>query len=1007
MSEIHTLHERFDKAAPDGLAVNDLTYREIRDHAEALARGLVASGVRHGDVVGLHLDRSPVAIVAMLAVLKAGAAYLPLPTDYPDDRLRHMVRETDAVLVLSESGYQAEVPVRDPRELADVPGTPLPAVGPEDLAYVIFTSGSTGRPKGVGVTHGGAVNLVAAHQSYVHFGPQETVLQLAPTAFDASAFEIWGALANGARLLLAAPTYHALEELPRCLREEQVTTLLLTPALFHVMVDRHLETLGTVRQLVVGGDAMSAGHAHRYVEHKTAQGEPFLFNNVYGPTEGTTLVSSHPMSEVPADAAVLPLGMAIDGADLYLLAPDLRPVRPGERGEIHIGGRAVARGYLKQPARTAESFLPDPFSSTPGSRMYATGDEGRLRPDGLIEFIGRLDTQVKVRGHRVELAEVEQAILSHPAITAACVLLTDEHLVAHIAGTVAREDLLTYLRTTLPEYMLPAQVVEHPALPLTSSGKVDRRVLADHRVAESPEAAAGEELTPAEEVLAEVWRTVLGVAAVGPSSDFFALGGNSLMAIRVLGAAEDRGLILDLPRLFKNTTLRAVCAGLSLSSAATEQADEDEFALLDSEDLAKVPSSVVSAMPATRLQLDMNLESKTSVQATCVDTVSREISLPLKEDALRRALDDIAQGHPILRTRFDLTTFSLPVQLVEPDAAIPLTVDDHQGMDAVGLIVRHENAMRELAAPFDPEVAPLFRVHAARLGEDRFQLSYAFHHAVLDAWSESVLALELLRGYQAHLAGDQATFAPPAPLAEYVKLERAALANEASREYFRGFADAVIPEADRQERRYQTISLRLPDEHARGLAENVAVHGIPVKSQVFAAFYTAVASLSATREPVVGISVNGRPETTGGDRTLGLFLNRLPVRLAPTDTWLGLARAAQQAEQDLLPHRRFPFSEVRDLLGGSPFEMAFSYTLHARNELVDEGLTTRAEDRRVQSTLPVRVEVISDGQLGFSLEITADENRFGVGFALRVGELIREGISRLATAPDSAPANAN
>ncbi|MEU4805362.1 amino acid adenylation domain-containing protein [Actinosynnema sp. NPDC023587] len=1009
MTEFRALHTRFDAAAtaaPDRIAISaddELTYREVRERSDGLARELLAAGVARGDVVGLHLDRSAEAVVAMLAVLKAGAAYLPLPVDHPDERLRHVVAESAARLVLSRTGW-AGVPVLrldEPRPAA--PAVPLPSAAPADLAYVIFTSGSTGRPKGVGVTHGGATNLVAADQEYVRFGPDEVVLQLAPIAFDASAFEIWGALANGGRLVLAAPSYQALEELPRCLVERGVTTLLLTPALFHVMVDRHLGALDGVRQLVVGGDAMSAAHARRYVEHKTALGVEFLFHNVYGPTEATTLVSFHPMRDVPADAAALPLGTAIGGAALHLLGPDLRPVRPGERGEIHLGGVAVARGYVNRPGRTAERFRPDPF--TAGARLYATGDEGRLRPDGLIEFTGRLDDQVKVRGHRVEPGEVEHAVLGHPAVRAACVVLSAGQLVAHVVGEVSRDDLLAHVRSSLPEYMAPGRVVAHDALPLTSSGKVDRRSLAEHALGAPAPAGARADLTPAEAVLAAVWCEVLGVAEVGPDSDFFALGGDSLLAIRVLGEAEDRGLAVPLVSLFRHPTLRGVCAGLELDDRVAAPAEEDGFALLPADDRAKVPAGVVAAMPATRLQLGMVFESMVSAEPVYLDVVSREVALPLRADALRRALDETARRHPALRTRFDLATFAEPVQLVEPDPAIPLVVGDHTGLGPAALAARHEEVMSGLAVPFDPEVAPLIRVHAARLGDDRFRLSYAFHHAVLDGWSESVLALELLRSYRAELAGGTAVFEPPAPYAEYVRLERAALADAGSREYFRRFADGVVPDGERRVPHYRKASLPVAAEHAQALDAHAGTWGIPVKSQVFAAYYAAVAALWERPAPVVGMSVNGRPEVTGADRTLGLFLNHVPVRLEPAGTWLDLARAALAAENDLLPHRRFPYAEVRALLGGPPFEVAFSYVrFHTRDDLLEEGLVTADEDVRDQTSLPVRVEVVNDGPLGITLDVTADEDRFGAGFAHRLAERLRDGIARLATAPETAPA---
>jgi amino acid adenylation domain-containing protein len=963
----------------------------------------------------------------MLAVLKAGAAYLPLPADYPPERLRYMMADADARAVVTsgrlpslvDDDRVAAVTVDDLSGLAAnnpvAPRVDVP-VHPTDLAYVIYTSGSTGQPKGVGVTHRGAVNLVHPEQTYVSFGPEEVFLQLAPIAFDAAAFEVWGALTNGAELVLAAPSYQAIDDLPRCLVTQRITTLLLTPLLFHAMMDRHPECFDGVRQLIVGGDVMSAAVAAAYCERKAALGLDHRLSNVYGPTEATTLVSHHPMRGVPASAPRIPLGRSIRGAAMYLLDQQLAPVPPGGRGEIYLGGSGVAGGYLNQPALTAARFVPDPFADDPGARMYATGDEGQLNDDGLIEYVGRLDDQVKVRGYRVELGEVEQTLRAHRSVRDACVVLhrpggqTDQ-LVAHVVvapgDPVDPRNLVAHLRETLPEYMVPQHFVNHDALPVTATGKADRRALTQHSI-RAPE-PAGQGATaygdPVQDVMAELWRSVLQVDTVPPDADFFALGGDSLLAIRLMAEAEARGLAVRLADLFNRPVLRDLCAGLAVETDRLDAADDT--GMLSAADRGRVPQDIEAAYPASRLQLGMIFESLMSDSGIYIDVISRDVNLPLVPNLLRQAIDEATLRHPVLRTRFDLATFTEPLQLVERIPAVPLRLDDYSALSPQALADRHEATMHALAEPFDPEVAPLLRMHAAILDEHRFRLSYGFNHAILDGWSESVLLLELLRGYDALLKGSSVAAEEPAPLAEFIRLERDALRDERSRAYFRRFAGA-----DRaphlQKPQYRTVTAPVPPDAVVQLTANTGRWGVPLKSQLFAAYYSAVAACWAEPAPVVGLSVNGRPELPGADRTLGLFLNHLPIRLdwQSAPSWEALSRLAFAAETEVLAHRRFPYSEIVKEVGGAPFEVAFSYThLHRRDELLGTGLIGSDEDIRDHTNLPVRVELINDPLgLGMRLRVTVDEQRYGERRLGQLTDQLLRGIDGLARRSGEVPA---
>ncbi|GHA64924.1 MULTISPECIES: condensation domain-containing protein [Streptomyces] len=504
-------------------------------------------------------------------------------------------------------------------------------------------------------------------------------------------------------------------------------------------------------------------------------------------------------------------------------------------------------------------------------------------------------------------------------------------------------------------------------------------------------------------VLARVWEEILGVDGVGPDDDFFSLGGDSLLAVQVVGVAKERGLRLTLLDLFKNPTPRGACTG-STTGAQDEGASEE---LLTPGDRALVPDSAEAAYPATRLQLGLIYENLLSGGRLYIDVVSRAVTLPLDPSALRQAVDRVTRRHPMLRTRFDLTTFSEPMQVVERDVDVPVEQADWSDLGPAAKAERYDEVMRSLHAPFDPEQAPLWRVHAARTGPSEFQLAYAFHHAALDGWSETVLASELIRLYAAVLRGENLELAEPAPAEEYVRLERAALRNDASRRYFEDLGTgpaATLPErGDGTGDPYRKATARIPDDDIQRIQQLGAEWGIPVKSLYLAADCAVQAALAGTTEVTVGLTVSGRPETVGSELTLGLFLNTLPLRLDVAEvSWHTAARRAFEAENGLLGHRRFPDAEVRALLDGIPFPTVFNYVhFHVRDRLLDTGLVTTDEDLRDTSSFPVRVEVIDDPRgRGRLLEVVVDETRYGRGTAEELLQHVLSALHQMAEGPE-------
>ena len=561
---------------PEAVAVSseegDLTYAELDRRAGRLARKLAALGVGPEVVVALAAERSLAAIVGLLGIVKAGGAYLPLDPEYPRERLAWMVADAGARVLLGPAELLPEIPEEirilpleaDPAEIVGT-GGPEPAPPPADaLLYILYTSGSTGRPKGVAVTHRNVVRLVRESR-FADLGPEQVFLQLAPLSFDASTLEIWGPLANGGRLVLFPRERVSLEDLGGVLSEHGVTTLWLTAGLFHPMVDYRLEALRPVRQLLAGGDVLSPAHVRRVLEE--LPGTTLI--NGYGPTEMTTFTCCNPMTSAAEVGPTVALGRPIGNTRVYILDDSLRPVPAGVRGELCASGEGLSRGYFGRPDLTAERFVPDPFAGEPGSRLYRTGDVARFLADGRIEFGGRRDGQVKLRGFRVELGEVESALARHPGVREAVVAVRedggDRRLVAYLvprpqaAEASAEPDLVSsvqsWLTGELPAFMVPSAFVLLDTLPLTPNGKVDRRALpAPDQTASLKEYVPPS--TPLEELVAEVCSSLLGLERVGMRDNFFALGGHSLLATQlVTRLSQEHGMPVTLQMVFSTADL--------------------------------------------------------------------------------------------------------------------------------------------------------------------------------------------------------------------------------------------------------------------------------------------------------------------------------------------------------------------------------------------------------------------------------------------------------------------
>ena len=575
---LHQLFEAQVRDRPHAVAAvygqERLTYGELNRRANQLAHRLQAMGVGPDVLVGIYMPRCLEFIVAVVGIIKAGGAYLPIDTEYPRDRITFMLKDGDVPVLLTKAHLVESIPAHDAEIICLDPGSPdmtmaidLGSRGdpgneatPDSLAYVMYTSGSTGLPKGVAIPQRGIVRLLCG-TDYIQLGPSDRIAQTSTTSFDASTFEIWGALLHGGQLIevpkevLLSPVDFAA-----VLREERISVLFVTTALFNHTVAAIPDAFVTLDVVAFGGEAVDPRWVREGLEH----GSPRLLLHVYGPTEGTTFTTWYPVHYVAPDARTIPIGRPISNTHVYVLDDHLQAVPVGVRGQLCIGGDGLARGYLNRPEITAARFVPNPFDAEPSARLYLTGDVVRYLPNGELEFLGRRDAQVKIRGFRIELGEIEAVLGQHQGVREAVVTVRgnsseEKRIMAYVVPspgqTIAEGDLRRFLEGQLPKFMVPSRFVLLDALPLTANGKVDRRALPDPLRRDLGRASA----VPRDELereLADTWASVLSVSHVGIRDGFFDLGGHSLLAVCLFAQIEERlGIRLPVSVLFQAPTI--------------------------------------------------------------------------------------------------------------------------------------------------------------------------------------------------------------------------------------------------------------------------------------------------------------------------------------------------------------------------------------------------------------------------------------------------------------------
>ena len=902
-----------------------ITYSELNAKANQLAYHLKYLGVQPEIAVGICVYRSLYFIIAILAILKAGGFYVPLDPTYPQERLEFLIEDAQIQVLLTQQQHIPQLPDlsifcfdTDTANLGHYPTTnPVNQSTPENLAYVMYTSGSTGVPKGVCIPHRGVVRLVK-DCNYIDLSADESLLQAAPIAFDASTFEIWGALLNGSRLVILSSQQPTLAEIAQAITDYQITTLWLTAGLFHLMVDEHIESLKSVKQLIAGGDVLSAVHINKLLQ---THPECRVING-YGPTENTTFTCCHSVTDI-CQGNTVPIGRPINNTQVYILDKHLNPLPVGVPGELYIAGDGLARGYLNQPDLTAEKFIQHPFP-TPHSPLptplYKTGDRTRYLPHGTIEYLGRLDNQVKIRGFRIELGEIEAVLNQHPAVKECVVITREKQLIAYFIPLDSTPDnLRDFLQERLPDYLIPHFFVSLESLPLTTNGKVDRQKLPAIEITIFPDGSIAR--TDIEAKLAEVLSSVLNLSQVGIYDNFFALGGDSIVVIQLISRANQVGLKLSHKQIFQHQTIAELAA-----------------VVISNESILPPQGMITGAVLMTPIQYWF-FEQELVNQHHFNQAVFLECSEKLQQQVLVDTIKYLLLHHDMLRCQFvsgDLFTQrrrgaerDIGGEIVELED-FPLVFCDLSGFNESEQNRVIQDVAGEIQASLNIGDAPLLRVVHFDLGEVSKLLIVA-HHLVVDGVSWRILLADFQTVYQQVLVGKRIVL--PAKTISFLSWSEK-LHDYAQTEYLkeeltywlsRNYTEVKLLPIDysdgsNQVADVETVTIKLSVEDTQGLLTEVP----PVyNTQVNDVLLTAVTSTISNwiNNPLVLVDLEGYGRNFPGEdidisRTVGWFTAIYPCLLQKSsDDWGEMLKGIKE-QLRTVPNQGFNYGILRYLHNG-------------------------------------------------------------------------------------------
>ncbi|WP_338581897.1 amino acid adenylation domain-containing protein [Pseudomonas sp. MAG733B] len=961
-----------------------LSYGELNARANRLAHRLITLGVGPDQLVAICVERSPAMIIGLMAILKAGGAYVPLDPEYSGERLAFILADTAPVLVLADAAgrralgaaLQAHT-VLDPGDVhAEVDANPeVTSLTPSNLAYIIYTSGSTGQPKGVMVEHAQVVRLFDTTHPSFGFEASDVWCLFHSFAFDFSVWELWGALRYGGTLVLVP---HAITRSPQAfyqlICEQGVTVLNQTPSAFTALMEYVHPSSDRLRYVIFGGEALQPSTLRDWYG---VRGEfvPQLVN-MYGITETTVHVTYYPLTSSDAQQADSVIGQRLPDLNLYLLDAHGQPVPMGAVGEMYIGGAGVARGYLNRPELTAERFLHDPFAGKADARMYRSGDLARYLPNGNLVFLGRNDDQVKIRGFRIELGEIVAKLAEHPSIREAVVVAqgeeTDKRLVAYVlaqseiletdvsehkevaseTGLALAGTLHDYLSGRLPDYMVPSAFVRMESFPLTANGKLDRKALPVPQEGDFAHSAYEAPLGEIEVTLAGIWSELLGVEHVGRHDNFFALGGHSLMAVRLVSRVASFGAELPLATLFASPTLKAVALAIEAQRNAGAVARASIRAISRDESL---PLSFAQQRLWFLAQLDSGISDAYHIP------LALRLCGQLNLTVLQQALDALWSRHEALRSVFVTKEGEVEVRLLACDQGLPLRRIDLPGAGAKAELARL--CTEEARAPFDLAAGPLIRACLIRVSvpssADKHVLLLTQHHIVSDGWSLGILLPELSALYTA-FRNHQASPLPPLAIQypDYAAWQRQWLSgerlNEQAAYWKQALADAptllALPTDRRRPEQQSLVGASVPIELSAELTTALKhfsqQQGVTLFTTLLSAWATVLSRLSGQDDIVIGAPSANRGHCDI-EPLIGFFVNTLALRidLGENPTVADLIAQVRERALKAQDHQDLPFEQVVEItqpprrLSHTPlFQVVFAWQNHDAGQWAFPGL---------------------------------------------------------------------
>jgi len=960
---VHALFEEQVLCSPNAKAVSDadesLTYSELNARANQLARHLRELCPTNSKVIAIKLPRSVDLLVSLFAVLKAGCAYLPIDCKAPTRRISHILENSEASLLISNADQAGNVEFDLPIILMDdleINGYVFDnldeRIDSKQLAYVIYTSGSTGNPKGVMLEHHSLVNRLSWMQKNGGLGQGDVLLQKTPYTFDVSVWELFWWSWYGASLdLLVQEGERDPWAIVDAIDRNKVTVIHFVPSMFALFLS-HLETktdtlerVASLRLIYCSGEALPID---LYRRHSRLFSDNVRLVNLYGPTEATIDVSYFECNKKSLEGKThIPLGSAIDNTSLHIVSKDLKLQPTGVPGELCIGGVGLARGYLGQPELTQKAFVDNPFDD--GKKLYRTGDLARQHRDGNIEYLGRLDDQVKIRGNRIELGEIENSLQSHESIDSAVVVCQHadargDYLCAYYVAPAIIEshELVHYLSDILPEYMVPAVYIRLAELPLTSNGKVNKRLLPKPNLDVGRQ--RGDVVAPRNDVEADilaVWIEQLKISVICVTDNFFTVGGDSLIAIRIKSELERRGVHFTLADLYNNATIESLAAiSHSHADASVDQHQLDPFELIEPSERAHSSlANAEDAFPASQLQLGMLFHSQQEAgTATYNDVMSYKVSVPWNEAIFTQAISEIVGQHEVLRSFFDLTQFSSPLQIINKQSVVPLVVEDLRSFSEAeqeNIVQLHRNARS--VHQYDWSQAPLF-LFAVHIRSEYLQFTFSFHHALLDGWSVATLITEIFQRYLLALGYDvpQPLPAPEVRLSEFIEAEIAAQKDKKTTEFWKDYLqggatsriESWIPFYEQQKGSPFSTQVDFDSELSGTLVAHAKRYAVPLKSLLMAVHCMVIKLLSGQDEVVTGVVTQGRVEKEGSERLPGMFLNTLPIRVSDfSDNWIEFAKRLFIEEKKTYPHRRKPIKSILETAESVlSVDIAFNFT---------------------------------------------------------------------------------